>query len=71
MTFPLSPGQAHDAPQGETLLRTLDMSRWGGAKNSPLIMDRAYEGDETRQLVLDLGFTPVVPPKLNRIEPWE
>ena len=36
-----------------------------------LVMDRAYEGDETRQLALDLGFTPVVPPKENRINPWE
>src|SRR5271168_1398136 len=35
-----------------------------------LLMDRAYEGDETRQLVLDLGMVPVVPPKSNRIEPW-
>ena len=34
-------------------------------------MDRAYEGNETRQLALDLGFIPVVPPKSNRIEPWE
>jgi transposase len=34
-------------------------------------MDRAYEGDETRQLALDLGFIPVVPPKSNRLEPWE
>lgn len=36
-----------------------------------LIMDRAYEGDETRQLALDLGYTPVVPPKVNRLTPWE
>ena len=34
-------------------------------------MDRAYEGDETRQLALDLGFIPVVPPKQNRITSWE
>ena len=34
-------------------------------------MDRAYEGNETRQLALDLGFIPVVPPQTNRIEPWE
>ena len=34
-------------------------------------MDKAYEGDETRQLVLDLGLDPVVPPKSNRLEPWE
>jgi len=32
----------------------------------PLLMDRAYEGDETRQLVLSLGMIPVVPPKSNR-----
>ena len=36
-----------------------------------MIMDRAYEGDETRQLVLELGFTPVVPPKQTRVSPWE
>lgn len=36
----------------------------------PVIMDRAYEGDETRQLVLDLEMIPVVPPKSNRLAPW-
>ena len=35
-----------------------------------LIMDRAYEGNETRQLALDLGFTPVVPPLKTRRDPW-
>ena len=35
-----------------------------------VVMDRAYEGDETRQLVLDLGYTPVVPPKVRRRIPW-
>jgi transposase len=34
-------------------------------------MDKAYEDNLTRQLVLDLGMIPVVPPKSNRIEPWE
>ncbi len=34
-------------------------------------MDRAYEGDETRQLALDLGYIPVVPPKITRLDPWE
>jgi len=34
-------------------------------------MDRAYEGNETRQLALDLGFIAVVPPMKARIEPWE
>ena len=36
-----------------------------------LIMDRAYEGDETRALATNLDWSPVVPPKQNRKEPWE
>jgi len=44
-----------------------------GKPNRPLhlLMDRAYEGNETRQLALDLGYTPVVPPLSTRVEPWE
>ncbi len=34
-------------------------------------MDRAYEGNETRQLALALGFTPVVPPLATRVDPWQ
>jgi transposase len=34
-------------------------------------MDRAYEGDETRQLAEELGYIPVVPPNPNRLSPWE
>ena len=34
-------------------------------------MDRAYEGNETRQLAFDLGFIPVVPPLKTRVDPWE
>ena len=33
--------------------------------------DGAYEGDETRQLALALGWTPVVPPSARRSAPWE
>jgi transposase len=33
-------------------------------------MDRAYEGDETKQLVLKLGMVPVFPPKANLLHPW-
>ena len=36
-----------------------------------MVMDRAYEGDQTWQLVLDLGMTPVVPPKANRLIKWD
>ncbi len=34
-------------------------------------MDKAREGDETRALVADLGLEPVVPPKANRVSPWD
>lgn len=33
-------------------------------------MDRAYQGDETLQLALELGFTAVVPPHPHRVAPW-
>ncbi len=36
-----------------------------------LIMDRAYEGDATRQLARDLGYVPVVPPMPHRRRPWQ
>jgi transposase len=67
ITFSLSPGEAHDAVEGRKLLKTLSLPQ----QTVHVLMDRAYEGNETRQLVLDLGFIPVVPPKSNRIEPWE
>jgi len=67
ITFSLSPGEENDAAHGRDLLKTMDRP----AQPIHLIMDRAYEGNETRQLALDLGFIPVVPPKSNRVEPWE
>ena len=42
-------------PHGRALLEELGPMPEG----LPLLMDRAYEGDETRQLVLDLGMIPV------------
>ena len=67
MTFSLSPGQAHDAPEGRKLLHRLGPQR----KDLSIVMDRAYEGNETRQLALELGFAPVVPPVSTRVDPWE
>ncbi len=66
LTFSLSPGQAGDAPAGRELLRSLSSL----PRRCRLLMDRAYEGNETRQLALDPGFIPVVPPLSTRIEPW-
>ena len=68
VTFSLSPGQSGDAPEGRKLLESLRDQGWEGTN---VIMDKAYEGNETRQLVLNLGMTPVVPPKSNRLTPWE
>jgi len=67
VTFSLWPGQAHDAPQGRKLLLKLDPM----GESVHLIMDRAHEGDETRELALELGFIPVVPPKENGLNAWE
>jgi transposase len=63
----LTPGQAHDAPTGRELLKSLGIDNL----QVPLIMDRAYEGNETRWLTQSLGFDLVVPPKETRIDPWE
>ncbi len=67
LAFSLSPGQAGDAPAGRALLHALPPL----PARCHLVMDRAYEGNETRQLALDLGFIPVVPPLRTRVDPWE
>jgi hypothetical protein len=43
-------------------LETFENAGWDGVN---VIVDKAYEGDETRQLVLELEMIPVVPPKSN------
>ncbi len=54
ITFALSPGQASDAVEGRKLL--------GGIGPLPaplhLVMDGAYEDNQTLQLALDFGFIP-------------
>jgi transposase len=37
----------------------------------PLLMDRAYESEGTRELGMELNYEPIVPPKSNRKPPWE
>jgi transposase len=67
IAFSLSAGNDHDAPHGRPLLEELGPM----PERLPLLMERAYEGNQTRQLVLDLGMIPVVPPKSNRLHPWD
>ena len=66
--FSLSAGQKHDAPCGRQLLLDLGPTQH---PDIALLMDRAYEGTETRQLALELGYAPIVPPKSNRLSPWK
>ena len=65
ITFSLSAGEKHDAPEGRKLIEQVKTS-----DPCSLLMDRAYEDDTTRALAVKQGFTPVVPPKKNRLEPW-
>ena len=67
ITFALSPGQASDAVEGRALLGSI------GPLPAPLhlIMDKAYEDNQTLQLALEFNFIPVVPPKSNRLDPWQ
>jgi len=67
LKFSLTPGNAGDAPEGRKLL-----VRLGTMPGScSLLMDRAYEGNETTRLGCELGFSPVVPPNPNRLKPWK
>ena len=66
LAFRLSPGNAHDAPEGRELLDEISCD-----DGYYILMDKAYEGDETRQKAMEQGFVPVVPPKSNRKNPWK
>ncbi len=61
----LSAGNCHDAPEGRKLIESLNCRA-----GCYLLMDRAYEDNETQALVRKQGLIPVVPPKKNRKIPW-
>jgi transposase len=64
----LSPGSAADDPEGQVLMVEVPKEI---CKDIPLLMDKAYEGDDCRAKAEECGMRPVVPPKRNRKEPWE
>ena len=66
MIFRLSAGNKHDAPEGRKLIES-----FYSEDNHYLLMDRAYEDNNTRELALKQGFIPVVPSKRNRKAPWD
>ena len=67
VSFSLSGGERHDSPEGMKLLQFTPQ----GEKTQSLLMDRAYEGDKMRELAVLLNYSPVVPPKKNRTNPWD
>jgi len=68
VTFSLSPGNAGDVPCGRALVMATGSA---SVQVAYLVVDKAYEGDETRDLARQLSYEPVVPPKENRREPWQ
>lgn len=69
VVFQLSPGQSADDPEGRVLIQKLP--DYYKNNDISLLMDKAYEGDDIRSLAVSQGLSPVVPPKSNRVEPWE
>ena len=67
VSFSLSSGAKHDSPEG---MKLLFFTSSGDCEQS-ILMDRAYEGDNMRVTAKELGYSPVVPPKRNRVDPWE
>jgi transposase len=63
----LSGGPCHDAPEGRKAIAALG----GKCEGVPIVMDRADEGNATRELAKANGHKPIVPPKSNRVLPWE
>ena len=67
LRFLLTAGQRGDAPPGRSLLRALGRAP---SRRCALLMDSAYEGNETRALVRSPGYRPVAPPNPLRLRRW-
>ena len=63
----LSGGERCDEPEGRVSIASVGNSYLG----VPLLMDKAYGGNETRALAAKYGHEPIVPPKKNRRNPWD
>jgi hypothetical protein len=66
INFSLSGGEKNDSPEGIKLLNFTPYFE----ENNFILMDRGYECNAMRQTALELGYIPVVPPKIIRKNPW-
>ena len=69
VAFSLTPGNAGDGPEGRVLMEKI--KNIAHVQFCDILMDKAYEGDVTRDKAFECNFNPVVPPKSNRIAPWQ
>ena len=62
LAFRLTPGQAHELPEAEPLLRGLPRPpRW-------VVADKGYSANRFRELIWDLGAKPAIPTKSNEAQ---
>ena len=67
-----SPPKISNLEALNAILKVLENgSKWRSlGKKRYLLMDKAYEDNNTRFLTQSLNFKPIVPPKSNRKTPW-
>lgn len=63
LRFALSGGQAADGPQAIPLL--------SGIETGSVIADKGYESNRILGYIRSKGAKAVIPPKVNRRQPWE
>jgi transposase len=66
VAFQITGGEKHAGRVGQEHLPRFHLLD----KRSQLIMNKTYERNAMRQLALDLGYRPVVPPKSNGLSSW-
>lgn len=57
----LTPGQAHEAPHAEALLKDY--------RAEFVLADKAYDAQHIRTTIQNLGAEAVIPPRSNRLDP--
>ena len=61
LRFTLTGGQAHDITQAYELI--------DGIESEYVIADRGYDSQRFREHIVEMGATPVIPPRSSRREP--